>query len=576
MDNTKDWQLYQQGIDFNNKINYYSTVDNNWTFYNGDQWAGVVSNGLPTPVFNVLKRIINYFIASIMSRKVTGSYRFENIPDVPQTQEEETLKNVAELLSSTSKLKWEKNKMDSLLRECLLDASNGGDMCTYTYWDSSIETGQPVKGDFVTERIDGGNVFFGNPNCRIVEKQPYILITGRESVENLRKEAKANGVKDEQLKLIVADTETEYQTGKSGKMEIDSKYDEGKCLYVIKFWKQNNTVFWRKSTRNTEIVKEVDLGIRVYPIAWANWEMTKNNYHGQSVSKGLIPNQILINKMFAMVSLWLMNSAFGKVIYDVNRIPAWSNQIGTAQPVEGDLTGAVQQVNAGTMNTTIIQIIEKTIQYTKEMLGANDSALGQVNPEQASGTAIIATQKQASIPLQNVEASLYQFVEDIYIIWGEFILKKYNADRKLSYEDTEGLKTAMFNSSEYMNLLFNVNIDVGASSYWSEIASMQSLDNLLASDRISIVQYLERVPDGMIPKLQELIDEKKEEELQQQQQQQEKPPSADEEKLYEQMAQFMESLPEDVQAQLQALPPDQMEEAVIDMMNQGGETSGGM
>ncbi|MCD8374907.1 MAG: hypothetical protein LUC20_07440 [Oscillospiraceae bacterium] len=51
-----------------------------------------------------------------------------------------------------------------------------------------------------------------------------------------------------------------------------------------------------------------------------------------------------------------------------------------------------------------------------------------------------------------------------------------------------------------------LKLDVGASSYWSEIASLQMLDNLLLRDKISVVDYLERIPDGYIAKRGELID----------------------------------------------------------------------
>lgn len=576
---TEEWQLYQKGIDYNNRINYYNKTDRNWSFYNGDQWRGVVSNGLPTPVFNVLKRIINYFVASIMSRKITGKFMIENIPDAPDNPHEisntydDELRKVAEILTSIAEFKWDKDKIDNLLRKALLDAANSGDMCAYVYWDSEIETGQYAKGDFCTELVDGANVLFGNVNSEIVEKQPYILIVGRDSVKNLKAEAKKNGATNAELESINPDQETNYQVGDKGKIELDSQGDLGNCLYILKFWKENNTVWFSKSTRSCKIKKPVDMLIKRYPIAWGNWENVKNSYHGQAVSTGLIPNQIYINKQFAMTMLWLMNMAYGKVVYDSTRISGWDNKIGVAQPIEGDVTGAVQQINPGQMNNVVLNVIDKAIQYTKEMLGANDSALGDINPEMASGTAIMAQQKQASVPLQNVESALYKFVEDILLIWGDFFLSKYNVDRKVSYNKSGKIMTDIFNSQPYKDLLFRVKVDVGPSTYWSEVASMQVLDNLLSSDRITTLQYLERVSNGTIPKIQELIEEKKQELEQQTVKQQPQVVSQDESKLHEAMAQFMEQLPSDVQQQLQSMPPDKMEETILDMMN-GGDNNG--
>ena len=56
----------------------------------------------------------------------------------------------------------------------------------------------------------------------------------------------------------------------------------------------------------------------------------------------------------------------------------------------------------------------------------------------------------------------------------------------------------------------HIKLDIGASSYYSEIASIQTLDNMLKMNQIDAIQYLERIPDGYIPGRRELINELKE------------------------------------------------------------------
>jgi len=48
---------------------------------------------------------------------------------------------------------------------------------------------------------------------------------------------------------------------------------------------------------------------------------------------------------------------------------------------------------------------------------------------------------------------------------------------------------------------------VGPSSTWSEVQTLQSLDNLLKAGKLTFRQYLERLPDGHIPKKAELLAE---------------------------------------------------------------------
>lgn len=57
---TKDWKLYESGITYNQRLmgsdrNYYNVIDTNIAFASGDQWRNVVADGLPKPVFNIIK-----------------------------------------------------------------------------------------------------------------------------------------------------------------------------------------------------------------------------------------------------------------------------------------------------------------------------------------------------------------------------------------------------------------------------------------------------------------------------------------------------------------------------------------
>jgi len=554
---TQEWREYQRGIDYKIKLDYYARVDRNWNFYNGKQWLGVNVNGLPKFTFNICRSAINYFIASILSKKVKMQYTAENIPDEPKTPEQELIKQFTDLMTGFADLKWEKDKMDFKLRQLLLDGANSGDFCAYVYWDATKETGQDEKGDFVTELVDGVNVHFGNPNNPDVEAQPYILIVGREMVSKLKEEAKANGIPKEQYDNIHGDSDTLYQAGSSGKIELDEHGDEGKCLYIIKFWKENGIVYWSKSTKYCPIRKKVSLGISRYPVAWGNWEKVKNSMHGNPPIEGIIDNQIGVNQLFAMVAYWMRMSAFGKVIYDQTRLEKWTNKIGEALAAQGPVSDIVYQLQAGNFNSGVLNVIDMAIKYTKDFIGASDAALGQVKPENTS--AIIAVQKAAAVPLENVQANLYQFVEDLALIWGEFILKKYG-NRLISYRESGVIKTANVNMEQFRNILLRVKVDVGPSTYWSEITAMQTLDNLLRGGMIDLVQYLERVPSGIISKKQELIDEIKDRINAQQMQGQ-----------YEQMAKWLEQQPLDVQEQIINLPPEQQEQVILQMMNQTPE-----
>lgn len=585
-DLTDVWKLKTDGESYNSEIEYYSMVNENDAYIRGDQWRGVNAGGLPTPVFNIIKRVRDYKVSSIMSQKIKGQYSIENIASNTQDLQEQELLRLIDILNNYTEIKWEKEKMDSKIRDCLMDGFATGDFCIYTYWDAYKETGQDVKGDFCCEVIDGANVMFGNVNNRDVEKQPYIILLGREMVKTLQEEAKRNGISKDKYDKIHADEDTEYTVGEFGKKELNKTSENGKCTYAIKLWKENGKVFFTKSTKYCEIRTKVDMLIKRYPVAFGNWERVKNSYHGRAECSGMLPNQRYINKQFAMLMTWMMFNALGKVAYDSTRIPSWSNQIGVAVPVNGDITGAIQQIPAGNFNNGVLELVNLAMKETMNALGVNDVVLGDIKPDNTS--AIIAVQKQSAVPLENVQANLYQFIEDLFLIWGEFIIAMYTADRMLPQRVDEQTTYESFNSTMLQDKLLNVKVDVGASSYWSEISSMQTLDALLKGNYISMIQYLERIPNGILPKKSELIQELKQQIEQQQLMQQQQQEIAmqqqamqqqatqqeqdDNQRMsnYEYMANIVEQLPPDVREQFMQLPPDEQEQAINEFMSQQG------
>lgn len=551
---TSEWLLYERGKNYNREIapDLYTTVDKNERFYAGDQWRGVVSNGLPTPVFNIIKRVINYQIATMMSQKVAMAYSAMDVGTEPRTSEEAQVTEAAELITDHSKVLWERLQMDSMLRAALQDLAITGDACAFTFWDPDQVAIGDAKGGIHTELVDSVNVFFGNPNDVRVQMQPYIVVAFRETVGKLKREARRDKVSEVEIAKITSDRDNMEQSGDRGKVELtETDDDSAKTIALIKFWKdKNGFVHWKKSTRFAVIREDVETPLRRYPIAWCNWDTRKNSYHGQSPITGMVPNQVFINKMFAMSMMSLMHTAFPKAVYDSTAVTGWSNRVGEAIPINGEVNGKAAYLNPGNMSAQVMQTIDQALQYTKEMLGVSDAALGNIRPENTS--AIIAVQRASEIPLENVKANLYQFVEDIGNIWFDF-MAAYYGNRSIAVYRGGKKEIIPFNFDLLENQRMETKIDVGPSSYWSEVASAATLDNLLASGKLDFVQYLERMPDGLIPGKATLIEEIR---------------LGDTQRtfMYEMMARFMETMPEEQKATLAQMKPAEVEETVLQMM----------
>lgn len=557
---TKDWELYEAGKRYNQQIlgadrNFYDVIDTNIAFASGDQWRNVTGEGLPKPVFNIIKRVKQFKIASLKSDNIAINiqpmeYRASSEDEVMQTNI-----HYADLTNAEIKNVLENVNFDAKSRELLSDGFDTGDFCIHWYFDTDkipYKKYPDIKGMINAEIIDATNIMFGNPNIREVERQPYIILIGRDFVKNLQKEYKESNKKEDE-NIIQEDYDTNYMMGDNGKIEIDAD-DYGKALYIIKYYKKDGKIYANKSVQNAYIYKDRELGYEYYPIAFNNWEHVKGCYHGRAETTGIIPNQIAINKMFAMVIYHLMLTAFPTAVYDADKVESWSNEIGAQIPVT-NLNGSSIKNVAGylepaTMSSQIMNAIELAMQYTKETLGVGDASLGNVTMNNAS--ALIAVQKSNAVPLENVRANLYEFVEDCGRIIIDMMATNYGIRPVVMQQDEDRI-VEEFDFNKLKGMWLNIKADVGAASYFSEIASIQTLDNLLNAGRIEFIDYLKRIPDELIPQKQELINSLVANDMYHQ-------------ALFNLMDQFMQSLPTETLQQLQAMEPEQMEQEVLNMM----------
>lgn len=504
---------FEKGYQFKQKIGLYDTVQVNEDFYIGKQWEGVQANGLPTPTMNFLKQVVNFHVANITNENM--AVQATPLPSVSRF-DKRTTEKIAEVLNHQYAAIIERNHLVSQLRKFMRNAAVDGDSCIYAYFDPTVENGQNVKGEIVTEVIENTRVMFGNANSADVQSQPYIMLYKREMVEDVKYRAekyKEDGVFDmESLNAIQADSE-----------KFNSRYDsytDDKVTVITYLYRdrESGEIWSCEATEKGILRKAYSTGYHRYPLIWLSWDYIQDSYHGQAMITGLIPNQKFINKLYAMVGVSLMTTAFPKIIYDKNRIRSWDGSVGTAVGVNGAVDTVAKTIDGASVSPQIGQFLDMTMGTTKSLLGASDVAMGDSRPDNTS--AIIALQRAANTPMEMTRQNMYEQVDDLARIFKDIMSVRYGI-RKVEVglqmdkpgQQPFGMElepmtfTEDFNFTQLQDFQMNIRHDVGASSYWSEIANMQTLDNLLMNKQITLKQYLERIPNGYIAKRQELVDE---------------------------------------------------------------------
>lgn len=416
----KVWNEFVRAKHFNDAIGLYETVEKNEHFYIGDQWHGVNAPDLDQPVMNMLSRVVKYFVASVMSDDIGVS--------VTDFDEDEELKPVLEMLGKQFDAVMEGCGFRHKAREIIRNAAVDGDGCMHFYFDAEDDTPRPgdgsigfapTPGHIEAEIIENTNVHFGDPQSSELQRQPYILLHFRRLVEDVRRTARENG-------------------GDAGAVQPDedeNRYgdapEEGKVTVVRRYWKQRGadgrkTVWFCEVSDGAMVRRPTDTGYTRYPIAFLPWEKVKDQFHGQAAITGMIPNQIFVNKLFAMAMQHVKHMAFPKIVYNRNLLAGrkWSNRVGEAIGVNGDPNLAVATgLRAPDMSSQVLVMIDKVIAYTRDTMGASDAALGNVTPDNTS--AIIAVQKATSMPLELQRQDFYTFVEDSVRMWLDMMAQNY-------------------------------------------------------------------------------------------------------------------------------------------------------
>lgn len=608
-DPAKVWEEYRQGANYKSGLGRRGLYDQsrmNERFYTGNQWHGAQTGEKPLISYNVVKRIGDYKMAMVSGATIAVNYTAEGVPNTADIQQQvkgrrEAIKSAAayptiietdstaygnptaadinlmtQALTDYFRATAERVKLDDLKTQALRKAYISGTGVLYTYWDDRVKTGlyadegrtSPIKGDIMCEVLDIENVYFGDPSRDNVQEQPYILIIQRRRLEEVRREARRHHQDTDRIK---ADEDTSYLSGDRSDEKMEGNQQVTVITKLYKEWDSNGETYKILAVRTTEggTVRPVwDTRLQYYPIAKMSWDARANCVYGDSEVTHLIPNQIALNRA-ATASVWAM-MMLGMPITVVNGdmvTEPITNEPGQVVRIYGGSAGeAISTVQPPNFSPQFENTITGLINNTLTQSGANDAALGNMRPDNMS--AIMAVREAATMPMQLVKNRFYSFIEDVARIWADHWIGMYGK-RALKMEDDDGVWYMPFDGEQYRTVLLNAKVDVGESGLWSEIQIQQTLDNLLANQIITPLQYLERLPkNGAVANLTGLIEDLKEQQAAPPQGEPTAPPPPVQGGAAVDLNAVIAQLPPEYQEKLANMPPEQREAVLAQM--QGG------
>ncbi len=527
------FRKFEEGREFKSSLGnrgIYEQKKINERFFVGDQWYGAkCGNDRPLVRHNIIKRIGDFKMAQVLASPITVSFSADGVPNtVGLTRKLKNARNklanaqsegfqgkadndeinlVMSALSSYQQVTAERLGLNTLCSQVLRNAYISGTGILYTYWNSDIKTGLyaddneniAISGDICCEVLDVENVYFGDPYLNSVQEQPFVIIAGHKTVEALLREAEKFGADAYTQSLIEADSE------------------DGKVLVLTLLYKEyvngEERVMCARVSQNAVIRDGFDTGLHLYPLAIFNWESRSDRIYGESEITYLIPNQIAINRMITAQVWSSMMTGMPMMVVNGDTVTGeLTNDPGQIIKIYGtneDVAGAVKYVAPPDFSSNFSDSVKSLIENTLTQSGANEAALGDSHPDNA--TALITLQKAATLPLQLIKNRFYAFVEEFSRIWVDFWITQYG-NRRIKIEDENGIWYMPFDSSRYKNLMITARVEVGEDNGYSKAECVNTLTNLYEKGIISRRQYLKRLPTGIIPDVSGLLLEIDEEE----------------------------------------------------------------
>lgn len=548
------WKLYENGRGYLSSMGLSTKLPLYNRFYEGDQWPAPTraTRSLPRPVVNFIKMIVRSKKSLILASKARIHYEAE-LSEVDLT----ALNDFADYMVKEI-------GQEELDREAVQEACVEGTYIYHYYWDSeAVGRDGRVAGGMRAELLDPLAVVFENPTQRDEQKQKWIIIVTRETVDSV----KAKADKGVDLTAIVPD---EADADDYGTVEQEgSKL----CTVLTRYFRKDGEVYVEQATkgvcfkapvpiapdveaaraelfsdthaaedaeedgdvdppnndlpdavgkaaeksREQEPLKGERSRAYLYPIVVGQYEPRKKSIYGIGEVEGLIPNQRYVNTLLGMALLNVMAVAWDKYVAHPNalRHQVINNEPGQVLIDYSNTNGqGIKRMGGAALSSLPVSLVEAIMTMTRTVTGSAEVMNGETIGTGFSGAAIALLQEAAKHPINDLREAFWNVKKKQGLVMAQFFRlfyqgAEYVREEEQEQEDGNVAKVkvrATFDAAALENVRYDVVCEATIGTNSSSAGTIALLDQLFTGGHISLTTYIKLYPADALTNKSELLE----------------------------------------------------------------------
>lgn len=564
---TKNYERFRKGQDYLRKKGLSELIPLCVDFLEGKQWAKINKDTafIPRPVVNICSKIVDNKLSNILGSPVKLNFKADF-----DEQSTEKFTKFASYQSKEMQQEW----YDYLACK---DGLVKGTYNYYYYWDENAVGRQAIaKGGLRCEIIDPLDIVFENPRETDCQKQGWIIIRDREPVEHVK-----SLCSPEVAKKITSDNKdsnysNDYEQDEDSYVTVYTRFfrKDGEVYFekstkdvVIHEAIPMNPYLSKKKIKSKEeqtaIVPNQDSNLEenntiqentedlykfyYYPIETGSLRPREKCIYGISEIEGIVDNQRAINGHISMILMNAQQLGWGKWIVKKGALNGQqiTNKPGQILTDYSAPNGWGIKLEQGQQfSNGAFDVANQIIEATRNVTNSSDVITGEMVSKDLSGTAIAQLQAQGQKPIEQMQKRFWRSKERCGKIWEQFY-KLYYENTEYSYEISQDeeetreemmqevinknnykgrippiakMEKGVFNGEDFLKIPFNIVVEAGKGTQYSEIMQMDFANNLILNNAIEKISpenlelLLDMYPDsamgGMKPDLKKFIRKK--------------------------------------------------------------------